>query len=91
MMAIVLNVILLVLLVAFAADAYHVAKAKEAADRTDAARLASMDAAMTDDRGACWQCLEPAGMLELVDRGHRYDLLCGSCAAVTKALKPEAA
>lgn len=86
MIPVLLNVVLLAILVAFAADAYHVAKAKEAADRTDAARLASMDAAMTDDRGRCWSCLDEARVLELVDTGRRYALLCASCATVTKAL-----
>lgn len=87
MMSFLLLTSLLLILVGFAADAYYVAKAKEAEDSTEAARLASMDAAMTDDRGRCWSCLDEARVLELVDTGRRYALLCASCATVTKALK----
>ncbi len=85
MMPFLLNVVLLVILLAFAADAYSVAKAKEAEDRLDAARLASMDAAMTDMAGRCWVCTTEARMLELVDIGYRFELACGSCADILKA------
>lgn len=86
MMDVLVLAALLVILVAFAADAYHVARGQEAADRREAARLASMDRAMTDEAGCCWQCTTPARMLELVDGGDRFALLCAPCAEVTKAL-----
>lgn len=91
MMPILLLTALLVILLAFAADALATARAKEAEDRTDAARIASMDAAMTDMGGRCWVCTSEAGVLELVDSGHRYDLACMECAHVLKATKRQEA
>lgn len=89
MIGILLCVVLLVVLVAFAIDAYAIAKAKEEDDREEAARIASMDAAMTDERGRCWACLNEGHVFELVDTGRRYALLCHACAAITRNLKTQ--
>lgn len=83
--------VLLLILVAFALDAYHTARAHEARDRREAARFRTMDAALTDERGSCWVCQAPAPVLELVDAGRRFELACMACAAALKALKAEAA
>lgn len=66
---------------------YQLAKSREAIDRAERLRVASLDRAMTDDAGACWQCTAPASVLELVDCGDRYGLFCAPCAAVAKALQ----
>lgn len=94
-----------VLLIAAAVSEYRWAKRREAmaaaeqqewdAVQTRAQeierRWASMDAAMTDMNGRCWVCTAEAGMLELVDIGHRYELACTACAEILKATKRQGA
>ena len=82
---IVLTALLAVLLLA-AWVTYGDARVKEAVDRAAALRLESMDLAMTDMTGRCWVCTAEANPLELVDTGRRFELACGPCAALTKAL-----
>ena len=47
-------------------------------------RMQQLDRAMSDDRGACWICTAPVGVLELVDAGDRYELACAGCAETLK-------
>ena len=56
------------------------------AERAAALRAESFELAFADMRGACWQCLTPSGVLELVDCGTRFELLCAPCAHATKSL-----
>jgi hypothetical protein len=84
---ILLTALLAVLLLA-AWVTYGDARVKEAADRAEALRLKSMDLAMTDMTGRCWVCTAEANPLELVDSGHRFDLMCGHCAHVRKTMNP---
>ena len=72
------------LLVVAAWVAYEDALVREAVDRAEAIRVESMDRAMTDMDGRCWVCTAEANPLELVDSGHRWDLMCLHCATVRK-------
>lgn len=76
--------VVLFLLVAFAADSYHVARGKEEAEARSTKRWETMDLALTDERGVCWVCQQHSGVLELVDVGRRYELACLDCAHVLK-------
>lgn len=82
-----LNVASLVALLYACRVHYRIAQAREASDRAERLRVDSLDRAMTDDAGVCWQCTAPASVLELVDCGDRYGLFCAPCAAVAKALQ----
>jgi hypothetical protein len=77
------------LLVVAAWVAYEDALVRESVDRAAAMRLESMDRAMTDMTGRCWVCTAEANPLELVDSGHRFDLMCGHCAHVRKTMNPQ--
>jgi len=44
---------------------------------------------MTDMTGRCWVCTAEANPLELVDSGHRFDLMCQHCAHVRKTMAPQ--
>jgi hypothetical protein len=83
-----LTALLAVLLLA-AWVTYGDARVKEAVDRAAALRLESMDRAMTDMTGRCWVCTAEANPLELVDSGHRFDLMCQHCAHVRKTMAPQ--
>jgi hypothetical protein len=85
---IVLTALLAVLLLA-AWVTYGDARVKEAADRAEALRSISMARAMTDTNGRCWVCTAEANPLELVDSGHRWDLMCLHCANVRKTMNPQ--
>ena len=85
---ILLTALLCVLLLA-AWVTYGDARVKEAADRAEALRSISMARAMTDTNGRCWVCTAEANPLELVDSGHRFDLMCGHCAHVRKTMAPQ--
>jgi|GEM_PF-3389998 hypothetical protein len=74
------------LLVVAAWVAYEDALVREAVDRAEAIRVESMDRAMTDMGGRCWVCTAEANPLELVDSGHRWDLMCLHCATVRKSM-----
>lgn len=92
---------LLALLLFGAVMSYRTATQREAADAACTAefaagfaqlaaynrRMQQLDRAMSDDRGACWICTAPVGVLELVDGGARVDLACLECAEVLKARK----
>lgn len=77
---------LLAVLVLAAWVAYEDARVKEAVDRAEAIRTVSMARAMTDMEGRCWVCTAEANPLELVDSGHRWDLMCLHCATVRKSM-----
>jgi hypothetical protein len=80
---------LLALLLVGAWVAYGDARVKEVLDRAAELRLKSMDLAMTDMTGRCWVCTAEANPLELVDSGHRFDLMCQHCAHVRKTMNPQ--
>ena len=84
---ILLTALLAVLLLA-AWVTYGDARVQEAADRAEALRSISMARAMTDTNGRCWVCTAEANPLELVDSGHRWDLMCLHCAHVRKTMNP---